>query len=72
MSQKVRKVKLRIDCRIISPNGYHEVGLVDYADDEEANTPTIFVGAYLRTPEDREWFKKTIKSLTSDQKVTED
>ncbi len=64
-------MKLRIDCRIFSPGCYHEVGLVDYAEDEEANTPTIFVGAYLRTSEDREWFKKTIKSLTSDQKVAE-
>ncbi len=64
-------MNLRIDCRIISPGGYHEVGFVDYAEDEEATTPTLFVGAYLRTQEDQEWFKKTIKSLTGDQKVAE-
>ncbi len=65
-------MSLRIDCRYLKPGGYQEYGLVDYAEDEEANTPTLFVGAYLRTQEDRDWFKNTIKLLTSDQKVAEE
>lgn len=54
---------LRIDVRYMKPEHYEEVGLVDYPKGAKPTTPTLFVGAYCKTLDDKEWFEKTVAEL---------
>ncbi len=54
---------LRIDVRYMQPNNLVEVGLVDYPPDAEPTTPTLFVGAYCNSSEDRRWFEERVREI---------
>lgn len=55
---------LRVDVRYTKPGNYMEVGLVDHDLDEEPKNPTLFLGAFCNTDEDRKWFDQQVEKLT--------